>query len=109
MAKFCGAVGYAETVETSPSIWEERIIERKYRGDVIRNARRLESGESVNDDIALNNSISIVADPYAYAHFFAIRYVAWMGAQWKVSNVEVQSPRLILTIGGLYNGNTAGT
>lgn len=107
MAKFYGAVGYAETVETRPSIWEETVIERLYYGDIIRNVRRLENGESVNDDISINNSISIVADPYAREHFFAIRYVIWTGVPWKVTNVEVQSPRLILTIGGVYNGQTA--
>lgn len=108
MAKFYGAIGYAETVETRPSIWQETVIELPYYGDIVRNARRLESGDSVNDDITINNSISIVADPYAREHFFAIRYVKWMGTAWKVTNVEVQSPRLLLTIGGVYNGQTAG-
>lgn len=104
MAKFFGAVGYAETSETASGVWEETITERNYYGDVIRNNRRLEGGENLNDNIALNNLISIVADPYAVQHFFAIRYVKWMGASWRVTNVEVQSPRLILTIGGVYNG-----
>lgn len=108
MAKFYGAVGYAETIESRPSIWQETVTERLYYGDIIRNARRLESGESVNDNITINNSISIVADPYAREHFFAIRYVKWMGTAWKVTNVEVQSPRLLLTIGDVYNGQTAG-
>lgn len=105
MAKFFGAVGYAEMVETQPGVWEETIIERNYYGDIIKNNRRLENGEYLNDDVVMNNLISIVADPYAVQHFFAIRYVNWMGASWKVSNVEVQSPRLILTIGGVYNGH----
>lgn len=104
MAKYYGMVGYAETRETRPGIWEEIITERPYYGDVIRNARRLESGESVNDNVVINNSISIVADPYAYQHFANIRYIEWMGAKWKVTNVEVQSPRLLFTIGGVYNG-----
>lgn len=108
MAKFYGAVGYAETVETRPSIWQEAVVERPYYGDIVRNIRRLENGDSVNDDITVNNNISIVADPYAREHFFAIRYVKWMGIAWKVTNVEVQSPRLLLTIGGVYNGQTAG-
>ncbi len=107
MAKFYDVVGYAETSETRPGIWEECITERPYFGDVIRNARRLEAGESVNDNVVVNNSISIVADPYANHHFLAIRYVQWMGALWKVTNVEVQSPRLLLTIGGVYNGPRA--
>lgn len=107
MAKFFGSIGYAETQETSPGIHREIITERNYYGDVIRNSRKLQSGESVNDDVVVNNSLSIVADPYACNHFFAIRYVKWMGAVWKVTNVEVQSPRLLLTIGGVYNGPTA--
>lgn len=107
MAKFFGSIGYAETQETSPGIHKEIITERDYFGDVFRNSRKLQSGESVNDDVVVNNSLSIVADPYAYNHFFAIRYVKWMGAIWKVTNVEVQSPRLLLTIGGVYNGPTA--
>lgn len=104
MAKFYGKVGYAETIETSVGVWSEVMTERAYYGDVIRNVRRLENGMSINDNVVVNNIISIVADPYAYEHFFAIRYVRWMGTIWKVTNVEVQSPRLILTIGGVYNG-----
>lgn len=107
MAKYYGRVGYAETVETSPGVWEEVLAERKYYGDVIRNSRRWENGESLNDNLTVNNSISIIADDYAYKHFAFIRYVEWMGCLWKPSNVEVQRPRIILQIGGVYNGDTA--
>ena len=106
MAKFCDVVGYAETRERRPGIWEETITERPYYGDVLRNTRRLEGADTINGDVTLNNRISIVADPYAYQHFLAIRYVKWMGVSWKVTNVEVQSPRLVLTIGGAYSGTT---
>lgn len=81
----------------------EQITERNYYGDVIRNTRRLQSADKVNDDINISNEISIVADPYANDHFYAIRYVVFQGAKWKVSNVDVQYPRLILSLGGLYN------
>jgi hypothetical protein len=104
MAKFYGAIGYAETNETSPGVWTEVITERNYYGDVIRDNRRLQAGENLNDNLTLNNIFSIVADPYAYQNFHAMRYVKWMGASWKISNVEVQRPRLLLTIGGVYNG-----
>ena len=103
MPKFYGAVGYAKTVETSPGVSVEQITERNYYGDVIRNTRRLQSADKVNDDINISNEISIVADPYANDHFYAIRYVVSQGAKWKVSNVDVQYPRLILSLGGLYN------
>lgn len=105
MAKYSGKVGYGpNSVETKPGVWEEVIVERQYVGDILRNTRRLQSGESVNDDLSVNNMISIVADPYANENFFAIRYVQWMGTLWKVTEVEVQSPRLLLRLGGKYNG-----
>jgi hypothetical protein len=108
MAKFYGEIGYGETVETSPGVWEDVITEYSYYGDVIRNTRKLQEGEVLNDDLSVNNSISIVADQYANEHFFAIRYIKWAGALWKVSDVEVQSPRLLLRLGGVYNGPKAG-
>ena len=106
MARFSGKVGYIETVKTGPGKWEPVVTERRYRGDVTRAVRKLENGQDINDDIVINNEISIVADPYAQTHFFAIRYVEWQGIKWKVSNVEVLYPRLILTLGGMYNGDT---
>lgn len=104
MAKFYGAIGYAETVETTPGVWKEQITERKYYGDLIRNTRRLETADQLNDNINVSNEISIVADPFAISNFHSMRYVELMGAKWKVSSVEVRYPRLILTVGGLYNG-----
>lgn len=106
MAKFYGEVGYGLTVETAPGVWRDQITEQKYFGDVIRNSRKLDTGDKVNGDITVGNSISIVADAYANTHFFAIRYVRWAGTLWVVSDVEVQSPRLILRLGGVYNGPT---
>lgn len=103
MARYCGKVGYANTVETSPGVWKEEITERKCYGDLIRNTRRLQSVDKVNDDININNELSIVADPYAMSNFHSIRYAEFMGTKWKVSNVEVQYPRLILILGGVYN------
>ena len=105
MAKFFGKIGYAETVETTPGVWEEKITEREYFGDLIRNTRSLQSGEQLNDNINISNEISIVADPFAYENFHSMRYVEFMNAKWKISSIEVQYPRLILSVGGLYNGN----
>ena len=102
MGKWFGRIGYAEQLETTPGVWEEKIVERNYYGDVVRNYRKLESSGEVNDNINVSMEISIVADPYAIQNFHAMRYVEFMGSLWKVSSVEVNYPRLILSIGGLY-------
>ena len=106
MAKFYGKIGYAETIETNPGIWEKKITERLYYGDLIRNVRKLESSENLNDNINVSNEVSILADPFARDHFHAMQYIELMNAKWKILSVEVQYPRLILTIGGLYNEQT---
>ena len=84
MAKFYGNVGFAETVETEPSVWEEKIVERPYFGDVLRRSRRLESSGNVNSNVNVTNEISIVADPYANQNLFAMRYVEFMGTKWEI-------------------------
>lgn len=106
MAKWFGTIGYAETVETRPGVWEESITTRQYYGDLIRNTRRLQSSsDQLNDNVTITNELSIVADPYANENFHSMRYAEFMGTRWKVETVEVQSPRLILSLGGVYNGD----
>ena len=106
MAKFFGRVGYGESVEKSPGVWIDQIVEEQYTGDVVRNTRQLTQGENLNMNLSVGNSISIVADAYANDHFFAIRYIEWAGTLWTVTDVEVQSPRLLLRLGEVYNGPT---
>ena len=107
MAKFYGAIGFIQApMETKPGVWEEIMAEREYYGDILRNTRQARDGEKINNDLSVNNSISIVADAYANEHFFAMRYAKWAGALWSIEDIEVQSPRLILRLGGVYNGPT---
>lgn len=103
MARFSGLVGYAETVETKPGVWEEQFVEVPYKGDVVTHNRKLLSDDQVNDNLTLSTSISIMADQYADANFMNIRYVSWMGAKWKVNTITPARPRLILYLGNLYN------
>lgn len=104
MAKFCGIIGFGFQKETAAGVWEDEIVERRYYGDIIRHARKLQTAQGVNDDVNVSNEVEIVADPFAGEHFYAMRYVTMMGTRWKITNVEVRSPRLVLTIGGVYNG-----
>lgn len=107
MSKYYGVIGYAEFDETSQDVYAEKIVERSYSGDLTRNQRRWENGEGLNDNLNIDNVISIVADPYACQNFHKIRYITFIGSKWKVRNVDVQYPRLNLTIGGVYNDQTS--
>lgn len=104
MAKFFGKIGYGISTKTAPGVWEDVIVEQEYYGNVIRNSRGVRETEKVNNDLTVGNSISIIADAYANEHFFAIRYVEWAGTLWIVDDVVVESPRLTLRLGGVYNG-----
>ena len=105
MSKFYGNVGYVETVEDeeNPGVWVEKVTTRPYFGDLLKNYRKLKQGSDMNDGIDISMDVSIVADPYAYQNFHAIRFVEYMGSRWKVTSVDVNYPRLSLQIGGLYN------
>lgn len=107
MGKFFGPIGYAVSVETAPGVWKDRITEKSYSGDVLQNRIKTQKGETLNDDLTVDNRFSIVADPFAFENFPSMRYVKWRGVYWKINSVEIQSPRLILTIGGVYNGPKA--
>lgn len=106
MAKWYGKVGYITTVETEPGLWEPQPVERSYYGDLIRNTSKWVSSNSVNDNLSTNNQISILADPYAIQKFHEIKYVEFMDTFWEVSSADIQYPRIILTLGEVYNGDT---
>ena len=103
MAKYYGQIGFASTQETSPGIWTEVITERDYYGDINKWSRRLSSGEGINDNVDISNTISILADPFVNNNLQNMRYITWAGSKWKVTSVDVEFPRMNLTLGGLYN------
>lgn len=103
MAKFYGNIGFAEQIEIRPGIWDEQIIERPYYGDLMRNTYVGQSPTGVNPNITISNNISIVADLYANKNTQYMKYVEFMGAKWQITNIEIQYPRIILTVGGIYN------
>ena len=103
MGKFYGKVGYLTLVETRPGVWTEEIVEKNYYGDISKKMSKWQVGEGLNDDKTYSAEISIVADAFAYENFSNIKYIEFMGAKWKVNSIEIQRPRLILTMGGLYN------
>lgn len=105
MAKWYGEIGFEIQTETVPGVWKPTITTRNYYGDILEWSRRLQNAsEQVNDNITISDKISIVADPFARENFYTMKYVEYMGAKWKVTHVSVQYPRLILSVGDLYNG-----
>lgn len=102
MAKWFGKVGYVIRVEKSPGVYVDQTVERNYFGDILKLTSNWQGNSHVNDDIVISNSISIVSDPFAYENFSHIRYAEYMNSKWKVTGVEVQYPRLLLTLGGPY-------
>lgn len=102
MAKYAGKVGFAIQKETSPGVWTDEIVERKMRGDVIGASSSFRPGESVNEDITLGHRLSLMGDPYAYENFTGLRYITYLGVKWRITGVEIQRPRMIVTVGGMY-------
>lgn len=110
MAKWCGKIGYVESLEdeTKPGVWANKVTEREYFGDIIRQINRWSaSSDSTIDDLSVDNQISIVSDTFAEEHIRFMRYIEFMGAKWKINSLEVRYPRIIVTMGGLYNGEQA--
>ena len=107
MARFYGEIGFLKTVEEDPinrpGIWVEKLTKRNYYGDVLSNSRRWDQTGYLNDNLVINNRISIVADSFIKENLGAMKYVKWQGINWKITNAEVQYPRIILTIGGEYH------
>lgn len=106
MERFYGKVGFVDTTLFSPGVYEEVATERPYYGEVERNSFRLNSGEKVNENVVIVNTITIVADAYATEHFSSIRYVEWLSSKWKVSSVQVERPIIRMTLGEVWNGVT---
>ena len=105
MAKWYGEIGYGFSVESAPSVFTEKIEKRMYYGDIVRNSRTLQTADKINDDINVSNQLSILSDPYACKNFHSMRYATFMGTKWKITNVEVEYPRLILTLGSEYHAH----
>jgi len=104
MAKFHGTIGYIRTEETAPGVFTEVVTERAYTGDIIRNSRRFEGGQNMNETLTVNNRFSVIADEFAFGNYPTMRYISWNGVKWEIMSFEVDHPRIIITVGGIYNG-----
>ena len=105
MAKWYGTIGCIKQVQTSPGVYSDEVYEHKYYGEIRRNSRVWSTpSEGTNDNLKLNNQISILADSFATNNSAYMKYIEIMGTKWQITNIEIEYPRLVLTIGGVYNG-----
>ena len=105
MMRWYGKVGYSETVETKPGVYDNQDTIREYYGDIKRNSTRwVTNSDSTNDDLTVSTQISIVADAFALQKFYSIKWIEYMGVRWKVANADPQPPRILITLGGIWNG-----
>lgn len=105
MTKYYGRIGFVKPEETIPGVWVDKVTERLYSGDIIKNVRRWDTkSDGINDNLNINNSISIIADDFMLENASCIKYVELLGSLWDISSIDIQRPRLILTVGGVYNG-----
>lgn len=102
--KYYGNIGYAITKESEPGVWVEIIKEQPAYGDITRNYKKWEQTETLNDNLTISNQFSLLLNAFLTENFMFIRYIWWMGVRWKVNSVELAPPRLILQVGGVYNG-----
>lgn len=102
--KFYGTIGFTIEEETAPGVWKNKTEEKQVYGDVLSNTRRWDNGQEVNSDLNVSNRISVVASRFIYEHLGAMRWLLWNGTRWKISSAEIVRPRVILTLGGVYNG-----
>ena len=102
MAKYYGMIGFATQEETKPGIQEDVIVERHYKGDVVRNGRRYDRSENINDNYTITNQFSIVSDAFLYSHIPALRYLEYMGSKFKIVSAEIDRPRVTISVGGVY-------
>lgn len=100
-----GFLLYDDNVQTGIS--KKVPVEKPYYGTVLEHSRRWSPNDHPNDDLTLANQIKITANGYAFKHIRYIAYVHYMGGYWKVDSIRVQSPNIILSIGGVWNGPTA--
>lgn len=102
MAKFSGVIGFVETVETSPGVWTDQTTEKRYKGDLLKRYISWQTSDEINPDFNINNQVSIVADSYILDHLAYMKYVVINNVKWKITNIEINRPRLIISLGGLY-------
>lgn len=105
MAKFSGVIGFTITSETSPGVWTDNIVEKSYTGDLNRHYRRWDPSPNKHDDIIFSQDISILQDPYLNSNIQNVIYVKYQGVKWSVRSIDIQYPRVTITLGGEWHEN----
>ena len=103
MPKCSGVIGYALAGETQPGVWTEGITEKRYIGDIIKDNRRIVDQGEINGSINISNNISVISNRFMLDNMAFMKYITYMNSKWKISSVDIKPPRIIITLGGVYN------
>ena len=111
MARFYGKVGFIRTVNDGTGRFVEEEVVRYYKGDVNNNVRRYnpQNDVSANDDLALNDNVSILADAYAAENYMAMQWIEFDNVRWRITSVTKEYPRITIFFGGVWNGKATNT
>ena len=111
MAQYSGMLGYVMPAkEDPPGIWKpSAVVEKLGRGDLIGQTINNEDVGGLSDGITINNQLSIIMDPFVNKNLESLKYVILYGTRWEIKSMTINRPRVILTLGGVYNGEYPST
>lgn len=102
--KWYGNIGFGIPVNEN-DIHTEVITDKPYKGDILENNLRWQQSDKIDDDLNITNKISVIANDFAYDNIGYMKYVELRGNKWKIVSATLQYPRILLTIGGVWNGD----
>lgn len=104
--KYSGLAGFNEKdIEVRPGVLQNQIKERRIKGNVLNYGHyNSDTPNSMQQDVSIRNRLSIIMDPYIKKNFNNILYVTFMNVRWSISSLTINGNRVILDLGGVYNG-----
>lgn len=103
--KFSGKAGFRiDDVEIEPGVYKPQVVVKAIKGSVVSNSyQHQNSDKSTIDNVRITNQLSIVANQFLNKHITNLMYVEFQGVKWKVESFDIQPPRVVVSLGGVYN------
>lgn len=103
--KFSGKAGFRiDDVETEHGVYEPIVVVKAIKGSVVINHyQHQNSDKSTIDNVRITNQLSIVANQFLNEHISNLMYIEFQGVKWKVESFDIRPPRVVVSLGGVYN------